>query len=165
MAWKIIFIVLAVIVAILVVLYFVGRKLQKKQDASQVAMENMKQTMSMLIIDKKMMKIKDSGLPQVAIDSTPKYLRWTKIPIVKAKVGARVIVLSADKTVYDILPLKKEVKVDVSGIYISALKSVRGGVVPKPEKKKGIRGWIAGLRDKAAKRAEEGQKAKTNNKK
>lgn len=32
------------------------------------------------------MKLKDSGLPQIVIDNTPKYLRRSKVPVVKAKV-------------------------------------------------------------------------------
>lgn len=35
-------------------------------------MEAMKQTVSMLIIDKKKLRMKDSGLPQMVIDQTPK---------------------------------------------------------------------------------------------
>ena len=45
-----------------IVLYFVGKKAQKKQAQQQELMEANKQTVSMLIIDKKRMKIKDSGL-------------------------------------------------------------------------------------------------------
>ena len=141
-AVKVIFIVLTVIIIALVILYFFGRRMQKKQAATADTIENMKQTMSMLIIDKKKMKIKDSGLPAAAIEGTPKYLRWTKVPIVKAKVGPKVMILSAEPTVYEILPIKKECKVEISGLYITGLKSVRGGTVPKPEKRKGFRAWL-----------------------
>lgn len=101
-------------------------------------MEAMKQTVSMLIIDKKKLKIKESGLPQVVIDQTPKYMRLTKYPIVKAKVGPRIMTLVADKPVWDILPVKQEVKVELSGIYITAIKSVRGGKIPSAPKKQGF---------------------------
>ena len=55
-------------------------------------LEAMKQQVTMLIIDKKRMKLKDAGLPQMVIDQTPKYLRGSKLPIVKAKVGPRIMV-------------------------------------------------------------------------
>ena len=57
--------ILVVLIIGVVVLYFVGRNMQKKQEAQQAQIEAMKQTVSMLIIDKKRMKIKESGLPQV----------------------------------------------------------------------------------------------------
>ena len=53
-------IILAVLVIALIVLYFLGRKAQKRQEAQQAQIDAMKQTVSMLIIDKKRMKIKES---------------------------------------------------------------------------------------------------------
>ena len=141
-ALKVIFIILTVILVAIITLFFIGRRLQKKQGQTQQTIDAMKQTMSMLIIDKKKMKIKESGLPAAAIEGTPKYLRWTKIPVVKAKVGPKVMTLAADGEVFDLLPVKKECKVDVSGLYITGIRSVRGGTVPKPEKKKGLRAWL-----------------------
>ena len=78
-------IILAVLVVLLGVLYFFGRKAQKKQAIQQEQMEAAKQTVSMLIIDKKRLKIKESGLPQMVIDQTPRLMRGSKLPIVKAK--------------------------------------------------------------------------------
>ena len=131
-------IILLIVAASLVALYFFGRKMQRRQAETQTQMEAMKQTVSMLIIDKKKLKIKESGLPQVVIDQTPKYMRLTKYPIVKAKVGPRIMTLVADKPVWDILPVKQEVKVELSGIYITAIKSVRGGKIPSAPKKQGF---------------------------
>jgi len=136
MLWQVFWIVLICVAAAMVVLYFVGRRMQKKQAQASEQLEAMKQTVSMLIIDKKMMKITQSGLPQAAIDQTPWYLRWQKLPIIKAKVGPKIMILAADKNVWEVIPLNKEVKVEVSGIYITAIKSVRGGSIPQPPKKK-----------------------------
>ena len=97
----------------------------------------MAQTVSMLVIDKKKLPVKKSGLPQMVIDQTPWYLRRSKMPIVKAKVGPKIMTLVADANIYDLLPVKREVKVVVSGIYITAIKSARGGI-EKPEPKKGF---------------------------
>ena len=143
--FNILLIILLVLVVILGVLYFFGRKAQKKQAAQQEQMEAMKQTVSMLVIDKKMMKIKDSGLPQMVIDQTPKLMRRTKLPIVKAKVGPRVMTLVADAKIFDLIPVKKEVKATVSGIYITEVRGVRGPLeAPAPKKK----GFFARLRNK-----------------
>lgn len=139
--WSIIVLIITIILAaILIGLVIVGRKLQKRQDESQAQIDAAKQTMSLLVIDKKMMKMKDSGLPKIVLDQTPKYLRGRKMPIVKAKIGPKVMSLMCDPKVFEQLPIKAEVKAEVSGIYIVGIKSVRGGkiVVPEKKKKKGL---------------------------
>ena len=147
--WQILLIILAVILVLLVVLYFVGSKMQRKQAVSQEQMDAMKQTLSMLIIDKKKMKLKDANLPDMVLQQTPKYMRRMKMPFVKAKVGPRIMTLIADPKVYEIIPVKKEVKAVGSGIYITEIKSVRGGAIPAPPKKKGF--FARFKKDKSAK--------------
>ena len=97
----------------------------------------MKQTVSMLIIDKKRMKLKDAGLPQVVVDQTPKLLRNSKLPVVKAKVGPQVMSLICEEKIFDSVPVKKEVKAVVSGIYITDVKGLHGKQPVVPQKKKG----------------------------
>ncbi len=92
----------------------------------------------MLIIDKKRMKIKDAGLPQAVIAQTPKMLRNSKLPIVKAKVGPQVMSLIADEKIFDSMTVKKEVKAVVSGIYITDVKGLHGKLAPVEVKKKGF---------------------------
>ena len=123
---KVLLVLLVILVIALIVLYFVGKRLQKKQAAQQEQMEAAKQTVSMLIIDKKMLPIKQSGLPQMVIDQTPKLMRRSKLPIVKAKVGPKIMTLVADSKAYELIPVKKEVKAVVSGIYIMDVKGIRG---------------------------------------
>ena len=133
----IVLIVIAIVtIAALVVLYFISKKAKQKQEATEQQMKASAQTLSMLIIDKKRMKIKEAGLPAVAIESTPKYLRGMKVPVVKAKVGPRVMTLLCDEKVFPNIPIKKEVKAVVSGLYITDVKGLRGPLeVPKKEKK------------------------------
>ena len=78
--WTVFLIILAVFVVVIVVLYILGRRMQKKQDAQQAQIEASKQTVTMLIIDKKKMKLTESGLPQMVIDQTPKMMRRSKLP-------------------------------------------------------------------------------------
>ena len=115
----VIVIVLAIIIA---VLYFLGKKAQKKQAEQQELLDANKQTVSMLIIDKKRMKLKDAGLPQMVIDQTPKMMRGSKLPIIKAKVGPQIVSLICDEKIFDSVPVKKEVKAVVSGIYVLDVK-------------------------------------------
>ena len=133
----ILLVILVVLVVALVVLYFVGRKAQRRQIAQKEQMEAVAQTVSMLIIDKKKLKLSESGLPEQVIQQTPKLLRRNKLPIVKAKVGPRIMTLACDAQVFELLPVKKEVKVVVSGIYITEIKSARGGL-EVPVKKQGF---------------------------
>ena len=133
---KIFLIVLLVIIVVFVILYFVGRKAQKKQAEQQALLEESKQTISMLIIDKKRMKIKESGLPAVVIEQTPKLMRNSKMPIIKAKVGPQIMSLICDDKIFYSVPVKKEVKAVVSGIYVLGVKGLHGKSEPMPTKKK-----------------------------
>ena len=128
--------VLVVLAAAVVALYFLGKKAQKKQAEQQQMLEANKQSISMLIIDKKRMKIKDSGLPQMVIDQTPKMMRGSKLPIIKAKVGPQIMWLICDEKIFESVPVKKEVKAVVSGIYVLDVKGLHGKAEKKPEKKK-----------------------------
>lgn len=131
-------VILAVLIIAVVVLFFLGKKAQKKQAEQQEQIEAMKQTVSMLIIDKKRMKMKDSGLPQAVIAQTPKLMRGSKLPIVKAKVGPQIMSLVCEEKIFDSVPVKKEVKAVVSGIYITDVKGLHGKPVAAPQKKKGF---------------------------
>ena len=104
--------------------------------AVQEQIEAMKQTVSMLIIDKKRMKMKDAGLPQAVMASASKLMQRAKLPIVKAKVGPQVLSLVCDEKIFDSIPVKKEVKATVSGIYITSVKGLHGKSAPQPAKKK-----------------------------
>lgn len=133
--WNVVLVILIVLVAALVAVYFLGKKAQKKQAIQQEQMEAAKQTVTMLVIDKKRMKLKESGLPQIVIDQTPKLMRGSKLPIVKAKVGPRIMTLVCDAKIFDLVPVKKEVKAIISGIYIIDVKGIRKPLqMPKQEK-------------------------------
>ncbi len=133
--WTVLAIVTGVIAVVLAVLYFFGKKMQKTQAEAQDQIDLNKQVASILVIDKKKLKPKESGLPQVALDQLPWYARAQKLPIVKAKIGPQIMTLMCDAEVFEIIPVKKECKVALSGIYIAELKAVRGGKIPeKPAK-------------------------------
>lgn len=136
MAAKIIITILVILVVLLVVLYFVGRKMQKKQAEQEAQIEAAKQKVTMLIIDKKKLRLKDAGFPAAVLEQTPKYMRRAKFPIVKAKVGPQIVSLICDAAIFDIIPVKKEVKATVSGIYITDVKGLHGKAPVVEQKKK-----------------------------
>ncbi|MBQ8947576.1 MAG: hypothetical protein IJ058_12315 [Lachnospiraceae bacterium] len=145
--WQIVvLIILLVMIAGLAVLYFLGKKAQKKQAEQQEQLDAMKQTVSMLVIDKKRMKLRDAGLPQMVLDQTPKYLQGSKLPIVKAKVGPQIMSFIADEKIFDDIPVKREVKATVSGLYISSVRGLHGNNNKPSEPVK--KNWRAKLQDK-----------------
>lgn len=129
---------LVVLIGVLIGLYFWGKKAQKKQEEQKAQIEAAKQTVSMLVIDKKRLPLKQSGLPQMVIDQAPRLMRRTKLPIVKAKIGPKISILIADEKVFDLIPVKKEVKAEVSGLYIVGIRGIRGHLEAPPQKKKGF---------------------------
>lgn len=144
--WQIALLVITIVMlAAIIALYFLGKRAQKKKEEQDAQLAAAAQTVTMLVIDKKRLRIKDSGLPQQVIDQTPKLMRRSKLPIVKAKVGPKVMSLIADEAVFDEIPLKKEVKATVSGLYITGVRGLRGPI-EKPEKKK--KGFRAKLQEK-----------------
>lgn len=130
-------IVIVVALLILAVLYFVGNKLQKKQAAQREQMAAAAQPCTMMIIDKKMMKMSEANLPKVVVDQTPKRMRNMKLPIVKAKIGPQITNLICDDGIFEDLPVRGEVKAMLSGIYIVSVKNVRGKV-EKPQGKQSL---------------------------
>lgn len=140
----ILLVILIILIVACVVLYFLGKKAEKKQAQQQEQLAAAAQTVSMLIIDKGRLKLKDAGFPPVVLENTPKYLRRSKVPVVKAKVGPRVMTLMCDAEIFPMVPVKKEVKATVSGIYITAVRGIRGPLETPPKKK----GFLAKLRGK-----------------
>lgn len=134
---KIFLIIVLILIALFALLYFLGKKAQKKQAEQQELLEANKQTVSMLIIDKKRMKLRDAGLPQMILDQTPKAMRGAKLPIIKAKIGPQIMSLICDEKIFDAVPVKKEVKASVSGIYVLGVKGLHGKTETQPLKKKG----------------------------
>lgn len=131
-------VVVVVLIAAFVALYFYAKKMEKKQAEQQEQLKAAAQNISMLIIDKKRMKMKEAGLPAIVLENTPKYLRGMKVPIVKAKVGPKVMTLMCDEKIFPNIPIKKEVKAVVSGLYITEVKGIRGPLEVPQAKKKGF---------------------------
>lgn len=169
--WQILLIITGVLAVILIVLFILGKRLEKKQAAQKEQMEAAKQQVTLMAIDKKKLPVKDSGLPQIVIDQVPKIMRRSKMPIVKVKIGPRIMNMIAEERVFEIIPLMKEVRATISGIYITDVKAIRGSL-PVPEGKKNfrqrMRDKLFAKRDKLAAekaQAEKEEAKKKNNKK
>lgn len=133
--WQVLLLIVVIAAIIYGILLVVSKRMEKKQAGQREQLEANAQNVSMLIIDKKRMKLKDAGLPKIVLDQTPKYLRGSKVPIVKAKIGPKIMVLMADEAIYNQIPVKAEIKAKVSGIYITEVHNFRNAQVDAPEKK------------------------------
>ncbi len=149
--WMVMLIIMAVALIILFILYKLGNKLQKKQMDQKEQMAEAAQPMTMLVIDKKYLPMKDAGLPKIVMEQTPKRYQKAKLPIVKAKVGPQIMNFICDDAIFDDVT-KGEVKAMVSGIYILSVKSVRkkNQAAVEEENKKVKKGFGAKMRAKQA---------------
>ena len=119
-------VIIAILIIAIVVLYFLGKKAQKKQAEQKEAIDAAKQSVSMLIIDKKRMKLKDAGFPAQVVEQTPKIMRNSKVPVVKAKIGPQIMTLICDEGIFDgKIDLKVHDRDDVK-VIIDNLKGIDG---------------------------------------
>ena len=101
-------VILVVLTAVLIALYLFGRKMQKRQEEQQIQLQAAAQQISMFVIDKKKLKMKESGLPAQVIEQTPRLMRGSKVPILKVKVGPQIMNLMCDAQIFDSVPMRKE---------------------------------------------------------
>jgi hypothetical protein len=134
-AVKVLLIIGLIFVVLALVFYFIGKRAQKKQEENRAQIDAIKQSVSMLIIDKGRIKFKDAGFPSIVMENTPKRYHRMKTPVVKAKVGPKIMTFMCDADIYDLIPVKKEVKATISGIYITEVKGLRGKLDTPPVKK------------------------------
>ena len=137
-------IIAIVLIGVLIGLTIWGNKQQKKAEEAQKQMEEAAMPMSLLIIDKKKMRLKDANLPKIVMDNVPKRMRRSKMPIVKAKTGPKIMSFICDEKIFELIPVKQEVKAMVSGIYIMSVKGIRGSLMAPP-KKQGFFARVFGL--------------------
>lgn len=134
--------VLIFVAALLVGLWFWGKKLQKKYDEQQQLVNQHKQVMQLFVIDKKKDKVDNLKLPKQIKEQIPKMQRKRKMPAVIVKAGPQILTLLCDESVYNTIPVKKQIKAEVAGIM---LVSVVGGKLPEPKKQ----GFVAKMKKKA----------------
>lgn len=133
--WMWVWIILVIVVLVLIGLYFWGRKLQTKYAEQQELIEGNKQVVSIFVIDKKKDHVANLKLPKQVKESLPWMYKKRKMPVVIAKIGPQIQTLMCDQSVYDSLPTKKQIKVEMAGLLIVR---VLTGRLPEPPKK-GVR--------------------------
>ncbi len=132
MEWPVLYGILGVVVAVLVFLYIrLRKKMKNRAEEQQNLVEQHKQTVSLLILDKRMDKITNANMPKSVMEQVPKVYKLKKVPLVKAKMGPQVMDFLCEESIFDKIPVKKSVNVEIAGIFIAGIKSDK----PKSKKK------------------------------
>lgn len=126
-ALGIFFTIVAAIALVLVILYFVGKRMQKKQSESQAVIDQNRQFINAYIIDKKKAKVSEANFPKSALESMPKRMKFMKMPLVKVKAGPQIVTMFCEKATFDALPLKKNVRLEIAGGYILGFSTQKKG--------------------------------------
>ena len=134
-----------IVAAFAIVLYLLNKRASKRQKEHEQQIEQFKQQVNLLVIDKKRLRLPKSGLPQEALDGVKWYNKIFKVPIVKAKMGPRIMIFVADAEVFKVIPVKKEVKATISGLYITDVRGIRGPL-EKPVKKQNFFTKLLGIK-------------------
>ncbi|MGL5677548.1 MAG: hypothetical protein ACRDDX_14155 [Cellulosilyticaceae bacterium] len=129
--WMIWTLVAVFVVALAVGLFFWGKKLQKKYDEQQQLINQHKQAVQLFVIDKKKDTINNLKLPKQVKDQIPKMQRKRKMPVVIVKVGPQIQTLLCDESVYNSIPVKKQIRAELAGIM---LVNVLSGKLPETKK-------------------------------
>ena len=128
-------IVLVLIAAIVAGLYYLNRRTMRRVIQTQDFIDQNRMTAQIFVIDKKQERPSAHNLRKNVFEQLPKSAKMRKTYLVKAKVGPQIITLMCDKPVYEVLPVKKNVKVDLAGMYIVSIT----GMNLADKKKKTIR--------------------------
>ena len=128
-------------------LYFLGKRMEKRQAEQQEQVAANARQVSLLIIDKKRMRLRDAGLPEAVLAAAPWYSKRAKVPVVKVKAGPQIMNLICSEEIFDLVPVKKEVKATVSGLYLTGVRGIRGRLNKEPVKK----GWRARMTERLRK--------------
>ena len=66
-------------------------------------------------------------MPKSVMEQVPKRMFLMKVPLVKVKIGPQIITLFTDKNTLEALPVKKIVKLEISGGYILGFSTQKNG--------------------------------------
>jgi hypothetical protein len=124
-----------IICAVIAGVYFLNRWAYKKMDEQNQIIEQNKMSATIYVISKKRDKITNIKLPKAVADQIPARAKLVKMNFIQAKVGPQIMTLIAEKNIYEAIPLKRNVKVELAGIYIVGMQGLKSADKLKEEKK------------------------------
>ena len=123
--WDVLILIAIIVIIIFAILYFLNKWAGKRMSTQQEMVERHKQTVTIYVIDKKKDKLTNANLPKAMAAQVPRMGRMMKMPLVKAKIGPQIMTLVCDKAVFEALPVKKNVTVELAGAYIVSMKGMK----------------------------------------
>jgi uncharacterized membrane protein YqiK len=123
--WVVYVIIVVVIIAIVIAFQIFRKRMVKRAKDQKAIVDQHKVTTSLFVIDKKKGKLSDARLPKPVLDQIPAIYKFRKLPLVTAKVGPQIVTLICEEDVFKRLPTKKNVRVDLAGIFIVAINEKR----------------------------------------
>ncbi|HOK03467.1 MAG TPA: hypothetical protein PKX79_13260 [Spirochaetota bacterium] len=126
MKWWILYLILAVVIGAIVAGYFfLKKKMEEKISLQKDLVDQHKVTTQILVLEKRMDKVDNANIPKNVVAQIPKIYKIKKVPIVKAKIGPQVMDLLCDEEVFEKIPEKKTINVELAGIFIAGIKSAK----------------------------------------
>ena len=124
--WQVIWgIIIIVVIALVCGFLFLRKKFKKKISEQQAMVDQHKVATSILVLEKRKGKINEASIPKNVMSQIPKIYKLKKVPLVKAKIGNQVMDLLCDDAIFDKIPEKKTVVVEIAGIFICSVKPVK----------------------------------------
>lgn len=152
-----IMIIIIVILALLCVgMYYLNKRGMKRMIQAQDFIDQNRTTVQIFVIDKRKEKPSPSNMPKAVYEQMPKSAKMRKTNLVRAKVGSQIVTLMCDKPVYEVIPVKKTIKVDLAGIYIVGIT----GMNLEDKKKKTLSEKVVTSANRTMKQQSEKKKAK-----
>lgn len=113
-----ILIIMVIVALIFVGMYFLNKRGMKRMVQAQDFIDMNRMTVQIFVIDKRKEKPSANNLPKAVFEQMPKTAKMRKTNLIRAKVGPQIVTLMCDNPVYDVLPVKKNIKVELAGMYI-----------------------------------------------
>jgi len=101
-----------------IIIYQLGKRNIKKSKEANTLLDQYRMTTPILVLEKRLERPTLQNIPKNYYEKLPRSSKIRKMPILKAKVGPQIVTLFCDKTVYNALPLRKTVKVELSGALV-----------------------------------------------
>ena len=111
-------ILFAVIIGLVIGYKILKKRMTKRVENQKALVNQHKVTTTIFVIEKKKAKLTEAKLPKQIVDQIPRIYKLRKMPLVIAKVGPQIVTLLCEEDVFKKIPDKKNVRVDLAGIFI-----------------------------------------------
>ena len=127
--------IIIILIAIAVIYIFYQKNVGRKSDETKELIQKTKQELTVFVIDKKFERPTPENTSAAVYEKIKGLNKTRKIGIIRGKVGPRIYSFMCSKDVYNVIPVKKSVKVMASGLYIISVV----GINLADKKKKSMR--------------------------